>query len=92
LILPLKRGVYTTKADDPVFPHPEPRYPKESANGRVFEITCPMKAVLKTTKRDDSTPVPFLAVLIANAYRNLYPVGEKNLGARLCGRLSGNLS
>ena len=38
-----------------------------------------MDAILKTAKRDDTTPVPFLAVLIANAYRNLYPVGEKTI-------------
>lgn len=73
------RGAFTVTADTPVFPRPEPRFPADCAKGRVFEITCPISTILKTTKRDDTTPVPFLAVLIANAYRNLYPVGDKTL-------------
>lgn len=73
------RGTFNPTPESGVFAHPEPRFPADSGKARVFEITCPMDAILKTTKRDDTTPVPFLAVLIANAYRNLYPVGEKTI-------------
>jgi len=73
------RGSFNPTPESGVFVHPEPRFPADSGKARVFEITCPMDAILKTAKRDDTTPVPFLAVLIANAYRNLYPVGEKTI-------------
>jgi hypothetical protein len=73
------RGIFNPTPESSIFAHPESRFSPDNAQGRVFEITCPMNAILKTAKRDDSTPLPFLAVLIANAYRNLYPVGEKTL-------------
>jgi hypothetical protein len=73
------KGVFTNDAKNGIYVHPEPRYPTTSNQGRVFEITCPMKTILRTAKRDDSTPAPYLAVLIANAYRNIYPVGNQTI-------------
>lgn len=71
------KGAFTPTPAMKMFGHPEPRYPANSGQGRVFEFTCPMDVVLQKSKRDDSTPLPFLAVLIANAYRNIYPVGDR---------------
>ena len=70
-------GTFKPGPGTEVFLRPEAPFSADSHQGEVYEFSCPIGPVLKLAKRADTTPVPLLNILIAQAYRNIYPVGEK---------------
>lgn len=72
-------GAFEPKPEDDFFTIPETPFPTDSNLGRNFEISCPIAPILAYAKRADTTPVPFLDVLIVKALENTYAVGEQTV-------------
>jgi len=70
-------GQFQKKEDGrPDFIRPDERF-QNTSEGQVIELTCPIRSVLEIAKRSDTTPVPFLSVLAAQAFRNVYGISDQ---------------
>ena len=58
---------------------PEPYYEDENPTSRRFRLTCSMSLLLKLAKRNQTTPVPVLAMIISQSLHSLYNVGQQNI-------------
>ncbi|MCI2068591.1 MAG: hypothetical protein LKJ88_03335 [Bacilli bacterium] len=70
-------GKYNISPDVDMFHIPDAPVLKATGQGQLYQIKCPMKPILDYSKRSDSTPVPFLAIMLYNALRQAYKTEDK---------------
>ena len=65
--------------DGEAFRIPEPLFTQEQPYCRRFRVCCSMQALLRLARRYGATPVPVLSIVLSQALRRLYDVGEETV-------------